>query len=132
MLGDLIYEAMGKTIGMRVLDDNGTMEITLEEQGKIFGVESTLTVTFVGKHRPDGIQYLEGRGILLTKDGDAATLTSSGITIYKGLPPCGSVRGVTFFNTRSPKLARLNSVACVYEAEVNDDSSYTIRDWEWK
>lgn len=36
MLGDLIYEAMGKTVGMRVLDDNGTMEITLEERGKRF------------------------------------------------------------------------------------------------
>lgn len=132
MLGDLIYEAMGKTVGMRVLDDNGTMEITLEEQGKIFGIECSLTVTFVGKHRPNGIMYSEGHGIMMTKDGDVATLTLSGITIPKGIPPLGSVRGATFFNTQSPKLARLNSVVCVYEAEVNEDSSYTVKDWEWK
>ena len=36
MLGDLIYEAAGKVVGMRVLDDNGTMEITLDEQGRVF------------------------------------------------------------------------------------------------
>jgi hypothetical protein len=77
------------------------------------------------------IEYSEGRGILLTKDGDAATLIMSGISIPKGLSP-NSVRGATIFNTQSPKLARLNSVVCVYEGEVNDDSSYTIKDWEWK
>ncbi|HII79875.1 MAG TPA: hypothetical protein HA261_05670 [Methanosarcina sp.] len=132
MLGDLIYEAMGKTVGMRVLDDNGTMEITLEERGKIFGIECTLTLTAVGKPRPDVMQYSEGRGFLLTKDSDVATLTISGISIPKGRLPKSSVRGATIFNTQSPKLARLNSVVCVYEGEVNEDSSYTIKDWEWK
>jgi hypothetical protein len=91
MLGDLIYEAIGKTIGMRVLDDNGTMEITLEEKGAVFGIECFTTITFVGKLRPNGMQYSEGRGIMMTKDGDAATLTASGITIPKGLPPKGSI-----------------------------------------
>ncbi|KKH53043.1 hypothetical protein [Methanosarcina mazei] len=52
MLGDLIYEAMGKTTGMRVLDDNGTVEMTLEEKGNVFGIECTLTLTVVGKNRP--------------------------------------------------------------------------------
>ncbi len=132
MLGDLIYEAMGKTVGMRVLDDNGTMEITLEERGKIFGIECTLTLTAVGKPKPDGMQYSEGRGFLLTKDGDLATLIMSGVSIPKGLPPKSSVRGATIFTTQSPKLARLNSVVCVYESEVNEDSSYTVKDWEWK
>ena len=132
MLGDLIYEAMGKTVGMRVIDDNGTMEITLEEKGKIFGIECTLTLTFVGKPRPNRMQYSEGRGILLTKDGDAATLTMSGISIPKGFPPRSSVRGATIFNTQSPKLERLNSVVCVFEAEMNEDHSYSVKDWEWK
>ena len=69
---------------------------------------------------------------MVTKDGDTATLTLSGITIPKGLPPIGSIRGATFFNTQSPKLARLNSVVCVFEAEVNADHSYSVKDWEWK
>jgi hypothetical protein len=36
MLGDLIYEVKGKTIGLRALDDNGTMELTIMEQGVVF------------------------------------------------------------------------------------------------
>lgn len=132
MLGDLIYEAAGKVVGMRVLDDNGTMEITLDEHGKVFGIECSLTLTAVGKLRPNGIQYSEGRGFLITRDGDVATLIMSGISIPKGRPPSSSVRGATIFTTQSPKLARLNSVVCVYECEVSEDSSYSIKDWEWK
>ena len=132
MLGELIYEAMGKTLGLRMLDDNGTMEITIQEQGTVFGIECTLTATLVEKYRPTGIMYSEGHGIMMTKDGDIATLTLSAITIPKGLPPLGSIRGVTFFNTQSPKLARLNSVCCVFEAEMNEDHSYSVKDWEWK
>jgi len=131
MLGDLIYEAVGKTTGMKVLDDNGTLELTHEEQGKVFGIECTLMVTFVSKPKFHGMQYSDGRGILLTKDGDTATLIMSGMSIPKG-PSGMSARGATIFNTQSPKLDRLNSVVCVYEAEVNEDFSYTIKDWEWK
>jgi uncharacterized protein YuzE len=132
MLGELIYEAMGKTLGLRMLDDNGTMEITIQEQGTVFGIECTLTATLVQKYRPTEIQYSEGHGIMVTKDGDTATLTLSAITIPKGLPPLGSIRGVTFFNAQSPKLARLNSVVCIFEAEMNEDHSYSVKDWEWK
>jgi hypothetical protein len=123
---------MGKTIGMRVLDENGTMEMTLQEQGTLFGIDCYTTLTLAGKSGPGGIMYSEGYGILMTKDGDVANLTISGITIPKGLPPLGSVRGVTYFRTQSPKLTRLNSVISIYDAEVNEDSSYSVKDWEWK
>ncbi|WP_440948080.1 hypothetical protein ACSAZL_07525 [Methanosarcina sp. T3] len=132
MLGDLIYEATTKAIGTRVIDENGTMEITLQEQGKIFGIECTVTVTFVNKPRHNGVMYSEGYGVLLTKDGDTATLTLSGITIPKGAPPLGSVRGVAFCCTQSPKLGGLNSVVCIYEAETNDGMIYNVKGWEWK
>lgn len=132
MLGELIYEAKGKTLGLRVLDDNGTMELTIMENGVVLGIECTTTVTFVSKYRPDGTQYSEGHGIMSTKDGDVATLNLSFITIPKGLPPSSSARGATFFSTQSPKLARLNKLVCVFEVEVNEDMSYTVKDWEWK
>lgn len=132
MLGDLIYEAKGKTLGLRVLDDNGTMELTIQEHGVVLGAECTTTVTLVSKHRLDGTQYSEGHGIMSTLDGDVATLTLSAITIPKGLPPLGSIRGATFFNTQSPKLSRLNRVVCIFEAELNEDASYSVKDWEWK
>ena len=43
MLGELIYEAKGKTLGLRVLDDNGTTEITNMENGVVLGTECTTT-----------------------------------------------------------------------------------------
>ena len=77
MLGDLIYEAKGKTLGLRVLDDNGTMEMTNMENGVVLGTECTTMVTLVCKRRPDGTQYSEGHAVISTKDGDAATSVES-------------------------------------------------------
>ena len=93
MLGNLIYEATTKVIGTRVLDENGTMETTLQEQGKILGIECTVTATFVNKPRHNGMMYSEGYGVLLTKDGDTATLIISGLTTPKGHPSLSSSRG---------------------------------------
>jgi hypothetical protein len=36
MLGELVYEGTGKLIGVRVLDDSGTLELTFQEQGAAF------------------------------------------------------------------------------------------------
>jgi len=133
MLGNLIYEAQAKVIDTRVLDENGTMEMTLQEEGKILGTECTVTATFVSKPRPNEMMYSEGYGVLLTKDGDTATLTISGITIPKMHPSLlPSIRGVAYCRTQSPKLARLNSIVCIYESDTNDGINYTIKGWEWK
>ena len=132
MLGELIYEGKGKMIGMRVLDNNGTMETTSQAEGTILGLECTTTLTIVITHRPDGTGHSEGYGMMFTKEGDAATLTTSAISIPKGPMPAGSVRGTTFFRTQSPKLARLNNIVSIYETEVNEDLSYEVKYWEWK
>ena len=132
MLGELIYEATGKMTGTRVLDENGTIENSLQEFGTIVGIACNATLTMVGTPRPDGTVFSKGSGILLTDKGDAATLTSSSISIPKGPMPVSSVRGATFFHSQSPKLTRLNSVVCVYEVEVAADGSYSVKEWEWE
>lgn len=132
MLGDLIYEATSKVVGTRVLDENGTIEITYQEHGKLLGIECNTTLTLMGKLDPDKVQHTNGYGISITKDGDTATLTVSGIIIPKELPFLASNRGAAFFRTHSPKLMRLNSIVFVYEAEVNEDMSYKVKAWEWK
>ncbi len=38
MLGDLVYEGKGKTIGVLMLDDKGTKEITSQEDGSVLGI----------------------------------------------------------------------------------------------
>jgi hypothetical protein len=132
MLGDLIYEALGKIIGMRVLDDNGKIEMTLQEQGEIFGSGCSTTLTLVGKPEINGVQYMEGYGILMTKDGDTATITLNGRNIPKGLPPLAKFLGAVYMRTQSPKLPRLNSEVYMCEAEMNEDMSYNVKLWEWK
>jgi hypothetical protein len=132
MLGELVYEGTGKPMGMRVLDDNGTLELTFQEQGAVFGTQCTNALTYVSTARPDGTSYSEGHGVMLTVDGDTATFSSSGIGIPKKTPPASSIRGASFFRTRAPKLARLNSIVCVYEVEANEDWTYTVKEWEWK
>ena len=128
----MIYEALGKTIGMRVLDDNGKIEITLQEQGKIFGIECSTTLTFVGKPEINGVQYMEGYGILVTKDGETATITLNGRNIPKGLPPLAKFLGAVYMRTQSPKLSRLNSEVYMCEAEMKEDMTYMVKLWEWK
>lgn len=132
MLGDLIYEGKGKSIGMRVLDGNGTWEGTSQEQGTLFGVECTSTTTNVNTLRPNGTLFSEGCGMTLSKDGDRASYTISGIYTPKGHAPAGSIRGGTFWSTQSPALARLNSIISVYEVEMSEDWTYSVKEWEWK
>ncbi len=57
MLGELVYEGTGKPMGMRVLDDNGTIELTFQEQGAVFGTQCTNALTYVSTARPDGTSY---------------------------------------------------------------------------
>jgi hypothetical protein len=132
MLGDLIYEGKGKSTGMRVLDGNGTWEGTSQEQGTLFGMECTSTTTNVNTPQPNGTLYSEGCGMTLTKDGDRASYTILGIYTPKGHPPAGSLRGATFWRTQSPALARLNSIMSVYEVEMSEDWTYSVKEWEWK
>jgi hypothetical protein len=132
MLGDLVYEGKGRNICLRMLDDKGTKEITSQEEGSVLGIPCILMVTFVCTHRPDGTEYSEGKGVIYTKDGDSASVNVCCILIPKGMPPSSSIRGATFFSTQSPKLERLNKMATVFEAEMSEDMSYTVKDWEWK
>ncbi|MGZ4864678.1 MAG: hypothetical protein ACXV5H_07280 [Halobacteriota archaeon] len=132
MLGDVVYEGTGKLVSMRVLDNNGTMELTFQEQGKAFGIPCSNVLTYVTTPRPDGITYAEGRGVLVTVNGDTATIISHSIGMPKPNPPATSIRGASFFYTQSPKLARFNKIVCVHEVEANEDWTYTVKDWEWK
>jgi len=132
MFGELIYEGKGKTIGVRMLNDKGTMEMTFQEEGTILGIPCSSMTTFVCTQRPDGMLVSEGPGIMYTKDGDTASFKVYTVIIPKGMTPASSVRGAKFFNTQSPKLARLNTIVCISEVEMKEDNTYTVKEWEWK
>jgi hypothetical protein len=43
-----------------------------------------------------------------------------------------SYRGSLTYSTTSPKLARLNSIAGVFEFDSDADGNTNSRTWEWK
>ena len=81
MLGELLFESNGKTIGQRVLSvANGIpkLEISIAGTGIFTGsLEVITTWTYWAIQRPDWTSYSEGQGVIMTKDGlDVATATS--------------------------------------------------------
>ena len=67
----------------------------------------------------------------MTKDADRATVVSQGAGRFKAGGGT-SWRGAAYWQTASPKLARLNGIAVLfeYETDANDNVSWKV--WEWK
>ncbi len=134
MLGELIGEGTGKVIGQRVLpaDHQGTkMEVSFQSAGKLLGVDITETGTFWAVLRQGGALYGEGQGIEMTKDGEAVTWTGNGNGKPNGRGGVND-RGAIYYQTASSKLARVNSVAAVFEFDVDEAGNTHAKVWEWK
>jgi hypothetical protein len=135
MLGEILYEEKGKTIGIRVLSSEGgeaTVEVTLQTQGRIQGMEESSLWTYWSKTRSDGSIYGEGKGIMTTKDGDVVKLTGSGAAKSRGADGSIHYRGAVHFHTASPKLSKLNGCAGVFEYDVDSEGNTAAKVWEWK
>jgi hypothetical protein len=133
MIGEQIGELKGKRTGRRVLsvDNFFKVEVSFESTGKVLGVEMNEVGTYSSQVRPDGSLYGEGQGIVMGKDGSMATWTGAGVG---KINPDGAVsyRGAIYYSTASPKLARLTSVAVVFEYEVDPQGNTHSKLWEWK
>ncbi len=134
-LGNLLYEEKGKAIGMRVLssDAGGTkMEVTLQTEGRIEGVDENSLWTYSSFTRPDGSIYGEGKGLMTTKGGDTIHLTGSASAQSPG--PGGTIlyRGTVHFHTTSAKFSKLNSIAGAFEYDIDPAGNTVAKVWEWK
>ena len=134
MLGERIGEDIGKVTSQRVLPTvNGAarMETSFQAAGSIYGVGATDTGTYVATMRPDGTLYGEGQGVLMGKGGEAATWTGQGIGTMK---KDGSIsyRGACYYQSAAPAWVRLNSIAGVFEYEVDAQGNTKGQLWEWK
>ena len=72
MLGEKIGEISGKVTMQRVLPNLGgdpKMETSFQATGSVLGTNIKDTGTYSTIFRPDGTQYGEGQGIMITKDG---------------------------------------------------------------
>jgi hypothetical protein len=133
MLGEQILEFAGKRIGRRVLPTDGgfKVEVSFEDSGKLLGQQVNDMGTYLSGPRPDGTLYGEGQGVVITQDGEMATWKGQGAG---KIQPGGAIsyRGSLYFSTASAKLARLNTIAVVFEYEVDANGNTKTKGWEWK
>jgi len=134
MQGEKIGEASGKVTSRRVLANPGggpKMETSFEASARVLGVEATETGTYWSVVRPDGSLFGEGQGILMGKGGELSTWVGSGVgTIRKdgGV----SYRGAVYHQTSTATWLRLNTVAAIFEYEVDAQGNSRSQLWEWK
>ena len=136
MLGDLISEEKGKITTQRVLDVEGgipTIETSFSATGNYRGAETTATITYWASPRPGGAIYGEGKGAVMSKDGqEIATWTGQGIGRFTSP---GKIRftGSLFYSTSSTgRLAFLNNLVGVFEYETDESGNTSSKVWEWK
>jgi len=134
MLGDKIGEESGKVTSQRALPNPGgapKMETSFQMTGTLLGVGHKTTGTYCSMVRPDGTLFGDGQGIVMSNEGEMATWVGQGVgTIKKD----GSVnyRGAIYYQTSATKWARLNSVAVVFEYELDAQGNTRAQMWEWK
>lgn len=134
MLGEKLGASAGKVTARRILRDGATgtkVETTFEASGKCLGVPFTEHGTYWSVMRPDGTLYGEGQGVLMGKTGEMATWIGQGIGTFRKDGGIG-FRGAVYYQTASAKWARLNTVAAVYEHNVDAKGKAKSDLWEWK
>jgi hypothetical protein len=135
MLGEQIGELSGMVTGQRVMYEGcQKVEVSISGSGKFKGIGVTEIWTYYSLHKNDGSIYGEGKGVIMTKNGNEHA-TATGHSIGKHTKS-GKMRyaGTHFYRTNSPReLAFLNNLVAVIEYEVHhESSSYVHKLWEWK
>src|SRR5260370_23909187 len=135
MLGEILGEERGKVTVYRVLPPEGgapKVEVSFQANGTLLGVGETSIATYRSVARPDGTLFGEGHGIVTGAGGETATWVGNGIGKMAGKGSAASWRGAVYYQTASPKWARLNGIAAVFEYETDENGNTTATLWEWK
>jgi hypothetical protein len=132
MLGEQIEETRGKRVVRKVLStDPLKVEVTFEGAGKLLGNDVIEMVTYSSQVRADGSVYGEGEGAYISSSGDLVTWKGAGVGIL-GAGCSATYRGAVYYSTASPKFARLNTVAGVFEFSADAQGNTQSKTWEWK
>lgn len=135
MLGELLGEQIGQTTGTRVLpseDGSPRIEVSFQANGTLLGTQTVEMGTFIAVNRPDGTLFGTGQGVLTTDDGDMATWAGNGVGRPAGRGGSVSWRGAIYYQTSSERLTRLNSIAAIFEFEVDETGKTEAKSYEWK
>lgn len=134
MQGEKVGEGTGKVTTRRVLPNPGgppKMETSFEANGRLLGTDERETGTYTAVLRPDGTLFGEGQGVIMGTAGEMATWVGQGVgTIAKN--GTVSYRGAVYYQTQSSKWSRLNSIAAIFEYEVDAEGNTRAQLWEWK
>jgi|RhiMetdeSRZDD1v2_1073273.scaffolds.fasta_scaffold33534_6 hypothetical protein len=134
MQGEKIGDESGRVTLRRTIANPGgapKVETTFEASGSILGVNHMTIGTYVSMIRPDGTLFGEGQGVARSKDGAMASWVGQGVGTFR--PDGGlSYRGALFYQSPSPQWARLNTVAAIFEYEVDSQGNTKAQIWEWK
>jgi hypothetical protein len=132
MLGEQVSEEKGKVLVRRVLPSDTTpkIEVSFQTTGKMLGIETRSMGTYTAIIRADNSLYGEGQGILTGKNGESATWRGAGAGRFLG-GGAVSYRGAVYYDSQSDKWKRLNTMAIVFEYEVDADGNTSLKGWEW-
>ncbi len=132
MLGEQIGEIKGKIIGQRVLDVEGpTMETNVSAKGTIKGTQVNVSLTYVARPTSAGMLHGRGQGVIMAGESEMVAYTGEGV----GRMTASGIkwRAALFYRTSSAgRLASLNNVVGVIEAEVDNEGNFSENTWEWK
>jgi hypothetical protein len=110
-----------------IMPPNATNTINATETGNI-----TLNI------QPNGVNFVQGQGFLVTEEGDNGAqeeenATTTFVELSRvGPGDTGSGTGVVFFSTNSTgQLAFLDNMLAIYQHEMYPGVDI-IREWEWK
>jgi hypothetical protein len=108
------------------------MEQTAQGTGKWWGMKATNLSTHVATFRPDGAFTSDGRGLIMTNDGESMSVKIYGLGWPTGKGSAIKERGAAFTQTTSPKFAQASKLALVFEFESDEKGDYLLKVWEWK
>jgi hypothetical protein len=133
MLGELIAELKGNSMGIQVLDVAGTVEVSVSLSGIMKGTPVNEFATYVNRGiKPAELFYGNGQGTVTAGESEVATFTGES---FGRVHPSGNLewRAAIFYQTISTgKLAFLNNLVGVSENQVNPEGNAIDKQWEWK
>jgi hypothetical protein len=131
-LGKLLYEANGKQTALRILDANGSLESSGNDNGKFKDPDLKCTNYWTVKTviEFDGTEVGKGNGLMFVDDGEIVFYVAS----FTGSPSHSgrSIRGSIDFQTGTKgKLSSLDDKVGVFELDFDVNQNYSLKIWEW-
>jgi hypothetical protein len=134
-LGELIGEESGSVSAFRVVKEGFgvKVETMFEGHGQILGADVIDYATYWSIYRPDGNFTGGANGVVFTPEAEAAAYEGTGVGHMTGEGGAAQWRGAYYYFSASPRFAQLNSIAVLFEFEIDQTAkNMTIKLYEWK